>query len=453
MNLLDKRVPPYKTVLLLSWPTIVEQILQTLVGFADTAMVGSLGAVATASISVCTSTLWLLNGILNAFAIGFCVLMARSIGSENIKDAKLMAKQCFVWTLVFGVLLTIIMSIVGQHLAIWMGAEDQVVFYAKKYMRWIGLSYLGQFVLISTTCILQNSGDTKTPLMVNILNNIINICLNFFFIFEPRKIGNINVWGAGLGVQGAAMATCFAAYVSAISLSIACFCKDSVIKFDIHSYFAPKIDSLKKSIKLSTPVFLEKCTLSGGQLALTAIITFLGTEALAAHYVANTAESITYLPTHGFATAATTLVAQSLGANDKKLAQKFANLCCIFGVATMTITGLGMYVFAKELVSIFSNDPVVIKMGSEVLKIEAFCEPFFGLSIIVFGILRGARDTKGPFLVSLLGMWIIRIPLAYLLVHFTSLGLSGAWIPMMIDLTIRGSVCFVLLRRKKWLRT
>lgn len=457
INLLDKKVPAYKTILLLSWPTILEQILQTLVGFIDTAMVGSLGAVATASISINTSTIWLVNGVMNAFGTGFAVLIARSIGARDLQKARDMAKQCIVWAAVFGIALMLVMMVVGQYLAVWLNAEPEVVVQARLYMKWIARAYLAQFLLICCSGILRSSGDTKTPLLVNILNNIFNVILNTLFIYRTWQFTifgkTVSIWGAGRGVEGAAMATGAAALISAVCLVLACIFKDFPARIDLKTPSRPDRASLKASLTLGAPVFLERITLSSGQIALTAIISTLGTAALAAHYVANTAESITYLPTFGFATAATTLVAQSLGAGDKPLAKKFASLSTIFGVATMTVMAVVMFIFSRQLVQIFSTDPEVISMGSTILRIEAFAEPFFGLSMLIFGVLRGSGDTKGPFLISLAGMWGIRIPLAFILVRFTGMGLSGAWTAMMLDLVARGIFCFFRFRKGDWLNS
>ena len=455
MNLLDKSVPASKTILLLAWPTIMEQILQTMVSFVDTAMVGSIGPVATAAISVNTSTIWLVNGIMNAFSIGFSVLIAKNIGSRSIDQARHMARQCIIWTAVFGLALTAVMSIIGRYLAIWLNAEPSVAVQAALYMKWIAAAYLGQFMLISCSGILRSTGDTKTPLLVNILNNLANIVLNYFLIFETRTVTafgrSILMPGAGMGVEGAAMATGAAAVLSAILLLCACIVKPSEAQVSLRGSWRPQSGALRTSLRLGTPVFLERITISVGQIALTAIVSSIGTAALAAHYVANTAESITYLPAYGFATAVTTLVAQSLGAGDKALARRFANVCTSFGVVTMTVTGAAMYIFAPQLVGIFSSDAEVIDMGTRCLRIEAFAEPFFALSILIFGVLRGSGDTKGPFLIGLAGMWGIRIPLAFILVRFTSLGLAGAWLAMMFDLMARGIFCFFRLSRGSWL--
>ena len=112
--------------------------------------------------------------------------------------------------------------------------------------------------------------------------------------------------------------------------------------------------------------------------------------------------------------------------------------------------GIVLYLFAYQLVSFFTNSIEVINAGSHLLKIVAICEPFFGLSMMVFGVLRGAGDTRRPFIISIIGMWIVRLPLAYILVNYTSYGLNGAWIAMTIDLIVRGVISYFIFKGGKF---
>ena len=172
-NLLDTSVRPQKTILLLAWPTIVEQILQTAVSYVDTAMVGSVGVLATAAISVNTSTIWLINGIMHATGIGFSVIVSRLLGAGERQRAKQVIRQAVV----LGILFTCAaLGIIAPNLARWMGAEADVVPLAQKYMFTLGSVLLFNMMLVISSYILRGCGDTKTPLKYNIMTNVINIC-------------------------------------------------------------------------------------------------------------------------------------------------------------------------------------------------------------------------------------------------------------------------------------
>jgi putative MATE family efflux protein len=457
LDLLDKNIPPQNIIWYLAWPTIIEQVLQSMVQYVDSAMVGVLGAAATAAVAVNTSTIWLLNGLMNSVAIGFSVLVAREIGAGRPRQARNVVRQSILASSCSGVVLAVIVQMIAGKLPIWMGAADDVVPDAIIYMRYIAAVFPFTMGMIVFSAIIRSSGDTRTPLMFNILTNIINIIGNFLLIFPSRTIliGNsaFTIWGAGMGVGGAALSSAFSTSFSGLCLFAALFRKDHPAGISWKGDWKFDTQLLKTVVRLGTPVALERATLSFGQIALTKLVTGLGTVALASHHLANTAESITYLPPSGFATAATTLVAQSLGSGDRTLAKRYGKLCTMYGTALMTAMGVLMYLLAPQLMGVFTNDAAVIALGTKVLRIEAFAEPFFGLSLLVFGVLRGAGDTKGPFLISLFGMWIVRLPLAWALITFTNLGLAGVWIAMMGDLIVRGICSLWRFRGGSWLTT
>ncbi len=451
LNLLDRTLPPRTIIWALAWPTILEQFLQVTVTYVDSAMVGSLGAQATAAVSVPASTIWLVNGWMNAFAIGFSVLMARNLGSGKTDRARLVTRQAMLSSLIFGTILTISFLNIARVLPHWIGAESAVVPLAQQYYHYIALGYLPNLYMILISTLLRLSGDSRTPLYLNGLNNLMNIILNLFFIFPAIPVGPLSIPGLGLGVKGAAMATSISCTVTSSLLFFILITTHNPIRLSLKGpwNFDPAI--LKTSMRLALPMALERSTLSFGQIVYTKMVGTLGTTALAAHFLAINAESMTYLPASGFATAATTLVAQSLGSEDKHLARRFSSTCVVMGTLLMTLMGVILYLFAPLLMSFFTRDAQVIALGSQVLRLEAFAEPAFGLSILVFGVLRGAGDTKGPFHIAVTGMWLIRLPLAFLLLKTTDLALQGIWFAMVADLNIRGIICLVRYRRFTWL--
>ncbi|WP_320127917.1 MATE family efflux transporter [uncultured Sphaerochaeta sp.] len=449
-DLLDPSLPVRSVIWYLAWPTIVEQILQVTVTYVDSAMVGSLGAEATAAISINNSMIWLINGWMNAIAIGFAVLMARNLGSGNTQKAKETVKQALTASLGYGCILTLLLSVVASYLPVWMGATPEVSPLAYQYMKYIAIGYIPNLMMIVIGALLRSSGDSRTPLYLNALNNLVNIMLNLFFIFPSVTIGSHSFKGLDMGVSGASLATTLACSFTALLLLVSLFTQEKGIKISLKGSWKYNGHIQAQALRLGIPMALERTTLSFGQLALTRMVSSLGTAALAAHYIANTAESITYLPPSGVATAATTLVAQSLGKGDAPLAKKFADNCVIAGTLLMSTMAVFMYIFAPQLIHFFSPDPGVIALGTKVLRIEAFAEPAFGLSLLVFGVLRGAGDMKGPFAISLAGMWILRLPLAWILLKTTNLGLQGIWIAMMSDLILRGIISFFRYRSGVW---
>lgn len=454
LDLLDKSIPPRKIILFLAWPTIVEQILQTLVQYVDTAMVGSLGATATAAVAVGTSSIWLINGVMNAVAIGFAVQIARYIGAGELDRVKRIMTQAVLAIAVGGLFFTGLMELIAPHLPHWLGAETAVVPLATSYLRWFGSAYLFNMAMVVCSNVLRCSGNTKTPLFFNAITNVLNVVGNFLLIFPTREItvfgSTFTMWGAGLGVSGAAISTAASFAFSGLALLGAVYFRESPIRIPIRSSYRPDKHVLREVARLGTPNALERMTLSFGQIAMTALVTGIGTTALAAHHLAITAESISYLPCFGFSAAATTLVAQALGAGETELATRYGRLCTIYGTVLMTVAGALMFIFARGLMSIFTGEAAVLDLGAGVLRIEALAEPFFALSMVIPGVLRGAGDTKWPFYISVIGMWGVRLISAYILAYPLGLGLTGAWIGMVLDLVVRGILSVIRFAAGKW---
>lgn len=196
---------------------------------------------------------------------------------------------------------------------------------------------------------------------------------------------------------------------------------------------------------------MERMTISFGQIAATSMITGLGTMALSANLLADTGEKICYLPVYGFATAGTTLVAQSLGAEEKDLALHYGRWCNRLGIIVMLVTSTAMFLFAVPIIDLFTDDTETILLAAQMLRIEAFAEPLLAIGVVLGGVLRGAGDTRWPFVISLLGMWVVRLPLAYTLIHLFDWGLAAVWGAAIADWAVRAAISCHRFYHKKWM--
>ena len=182
---------------------------------------------------------------------------------------------------------------------------------------------------------------------------------------------------------------------------------------------------------------------------LVRIVSVLGTTAIAANSLGVSAESLCYMAGYGIQDAALALVGQAVGANRRDMAKRFAWLCTAMGMGIMALTGVGLYVFAPQLMGIFTADAAVIALGTRVLRIEAFAEPMFGASIVASGSMQGAGDSTGCFVLNLISMWGVRLTLAVLLAP--RFGLVGVWAAMCAELCTRGVLFLLRMARGRWL--
>lgn len=455
LNLLDRSIPTWKLVIMLAWPSIIEQLLMTAVNYVDTAMVGSIGTYATAAIGVCTSTIFLLMGVMNATGLGFSVMVARKIGESSFDEARSILRQSMLAVVAVGMGLTLLVELIlAPNLPRWMGAAPDVLPHAVTYFRVIGANYLLNTGMILATNMLRCMGDTKTPLKFNILTNLVNVAGNFLLIYPTRRLtlGSLTFTmpGAGWGVGGAAAATALATAFSAVCLLSVLFLRKGPLQISLRDDYKPRPDILRQAFHLGVPSFLERAVISGGQIVSTAMISGLGTAALAAHQLANSGESLCYMPIFGFSIAATTLVAQNLGAGDKERAFQQGAWSTWMSVVVMCTASAVMFALAPNIIDLFSNDAAVIALGGRVLRIEAFAEPFFAIATVVAGVLRGAGDTRWPFYISLAGMWLMRVPIAFVLIHLFGWGLEAIWVGMAIDLFVRGVLCLWRFYKRTW---
>lgn len=442
-----------RLVIRLSIPAILAEISSIVMQYIDAAMVGSLGKDATASIGLVTSTTWFVGGLCISAAMGFSVQAAQYIGAKEEAAARDVLRQSLLVSGGFVLLLSFACVLVSGSLPHWLGGSPEVCEDASRYFFIYACALPAvQFRQLGGS-MLQCSGDMKTPSILNGIMCALDVIFNFFLIFPARtlEIGSrhVMIYGAGLGVEGAALGTALLELVTAlVMLYMLCF-RSETMRVTQKGSWALSRRCLRKAVRISVPMAFEHGILSGAQIISTKIVSPLGTVSVAANSLAVTAESLCYMPGYGIASAATTLVGQSIGARRREQARGFARLSVLLGVVMMTAAGFLMFFFAPEMFSILTSDEAVRTLGVQVLRIEVFAEPLYACSIVAAGALRGAGDTLVPSVMNLLSMWGIRISMAAFLAP--RIGLKGVWIAMCVELCIRGIFFLLRLFREKWL--
>ena len=444
-----------RTILKLAWPAILEQFLICMASLADTAMVGSIGASATAAVAVNISSIWLINGFITSLSVGFSYLIAHAVGSGDGDRSRWITAQGLVCAAVLGLLLALGVELICHPLPIWLGAAPEVIPQAQRYMQIIGYGLTAQTLSVVLSAIFRSAGNTRIPLAANLTSNAANIVGNFFLIYPVRSltIGShtISIWGAGLGVAGAACSTMLSQMLLLVILLVFLTTAKTPIRLNpFHTDYHVERQVLGQLWHISIPVLLERLTLTSGQVALTAMISGLGTISLAAHYLTNQTEGLLYLPAYGFAYTATALVGQALGAGRRDLADRFAFRICWIGSAVIIAACVPVAIFSRPIISLFSREPEVIALGSKTLFIAAATEIFFSFTVIAGGISRGSGDVRFSLLVSIIGMWGLRIGLVWLAIHPLALGVTGVWLAIAADCFIRMLLCIWRIKSRKW---
>lgn len=445
-----------RLIVSLSIPSILATISLTIMFFIDAAMVGHLGAQASASIGLVETTTWLMGGLGSAANMGFSVQVAHAIGANDFERAHRVLRQSLVCCLIWSLAITTVSLAIAPFLPLWLGGTVEIARDASLYFAIVGLAGIFFQMEGLAGSMLKCSGNMKIPSILNILMCIMDVVFNYLFIYV-----------LDMGVKGAAMGTGLAEFITALLMLWFLLVRSDMLGLfgakkqsgrgrafsrnaEHWEWYKPTSAVVGNAFKIGAPMGLQHMLMGGAQIVSTIIVAPLGTVAIAANSLAITVESLCYMPGYGIAEAATTLVGQGIGAGQKLLTRSFAYLSVALGMGVMTLMGLLMWIFAPELMSLMTPVADIIEAGADALRIEALAEPMFAAAIVCNGVFIGAADTLKPAAMSLSSMWLVRLTLAAFLAP--RYGLSGVWTAMAIELTFRGLIFLIRLFHGGWYR-
>ncbi|MCQ2227764.1 MAG: MATE family efflux transporter [Bacteroidales bacterium] len=437
----------------LSLPSMLAQLSTIIMEYIDASMVGSLGAEASASIGLVSTTLWLFGGVISSVSTGFYVQVAHRIGAADDEGARDVLRQSLVAALMAGISIAAVGVLISGQLPHWLGGDELVCDDASAYFFIFCLSL--PILQINSLCggMLRSSGNMHVPSALNVIMCALDVLFNWLFIFPDREISlfgfGMTIPGFDMGVRGAALATLLATAVTASAMLCFLLFKSNTLRLKGHpGSFRPTRQIIAKALHIGLPMGIEHAVFCGAQIMSTIIVAPLGTAAIAANSFGIIVESLCYMPGYGIAESATTLVGQSLGARRSDLASSFARITVAMGIGVMTLMGIIMYIMAPFVMSFMTPDAHVAALSVSALRIEAFAEPMFAASIVAYGVFVGAGDTLIPCIMNLVSIWAVRISLAALLA--SSMGLNGVWLAMCIELCFRGIIFLIRLVWGKW---
>ena len=436
----------------LAWPSVLTMLLQTFNGLMDTLFVGHLphSKQALAATGIGGQVIFLLISLAMGVSVGTTALVARFTGADNHEDRLRATAQSltlsFALSLVFSALFYFgRFWIIGLMLTGKDGPEAAAL--CGQFLSVALVATVPLFLMNTLMGAFRGLGDTRTPMVVQTIAILTHITCNWLLIYGHLGFPRMGVAGAGAALACSIfVGTILYFVVLARNSPLGAALTRAYLRFDTSLEWYGRI------LKIGIPASVQAVIRSLAMMSFTGMLarTLEGSTAVAALSIGVRAEAIAYMPGFGYSVAASALVGQCLGAGDPRRAERSAWAATTQAMLVMAIVGVGFYLFSEPLAGLFTNDASVRHLGAQYLQINAVCEPFMALGMVLTGALQGAGDTVRPTFITFFTMWIVRIPLASWLMFHQGLQTRGAWWSMCVTAIIGGMLTTALFQAGSW---
>jgi len=432
-----------KNILRMVWPATLESTLQMSVGMVAMAMIGHVGPGAVGAVGLSARVTQIVWAIFASIGTGATVLIARAVGAGDKEAARRTAQQALLLAMVLVSTLTLLVVWQARWLMVTLfRAESYTLDMSFGFLSLVawGMPFMAVMQVVGAA--MRGAGNTRTPMFVALVVNVINVCANYVLIY-----GHFGF--PALGLRGAAMATIAAQGVGAI-LALYFLASSNEFSFALFKGYIFDTKLVRSILRIGIPAAAEMIFWQVATLVLMRLIVGFGTEELAAHQLGLTAESLSYMPAVGFGIAATAFVGQSLGAENPRQAERYVAEILRFCLILTVITAAVLFFVPEVVMGFLTRDAEVIRLGAIYLQLMAVAQFPQQIAGVLNGALRGAGDTKAPMFIGGIGLWLVRLPLAFILSRGFGLGITGVWVAMTIDLFFRFGLSSYRYYRGHW---
>lgn len=408
-----------RRVLNLAWPVIGENMLETMLDIVNTILVAGLGTAALAGVGSGLQIMFFLLAALAALSVGSSILVAQAVGARALDRAGRLARQSLLWSLILSIPLALVgWSLAGPIIGLF-GLEPDVAKIGTGYLQVTMGTVVVLVALLIGGGVLRGAGDSRTPMIVTAIANVLNLGLAYSLIYGHFGLPN-------LGAVGSAWAAFMSRSVALILLVIALWRGRNGVTIAGAGGWRPDWSVARRVLGLGVPAAVEQLLMATAFLMLTILVAHLGTDALAAQRISMSALSFSFLPGLGFSIAATALVGQAVGARRPRDGIGVANVATTWAVIWMSTIGAIFLIFATPIMQLFTSDPNVIRIGAAGLRVVALTQPFWGIGMVNSGALRGTGDTRFPLIIGASGIWTA-VLIAWLVLTFIGGSLPAVW--------------------------
>lgn len=428
----------------ISWPMFLITVFAFFVGFADVYVAGFIGSEVQAAVGFISQLYFLITIVANAISIGTLALISRAIGSGDKKKAISVARQSLIFSMVVAAAITVSCLVFYREIISFAGFPADTRIIAEKFMRIFALSLGPNYILIISNAIFRASGEVGKPLVTMLLVSLINIVGDFILVLGVPPFPKMGY--AGIAISTAASVT------AGMAASLYLF----TIGWWRSLYFERwevSLDKIASIARLGWPAAMLQIAWTAGTILLYNILGRLGAAGITAMASITNGlriEGVIYLPAFALNMAASVLVGQNLGAGRADRASHAGWNIAKTGVIFISLMSVPVFIWAEQFASLLTTDPAVLAETARYLRFNMLSEPFMALSVILGGGMQGAGDTRGTMWVIVTAMWLIRLPLAYLLAIVMVLGATGVWIAMITSMACQGMLMALRFQKGQW---
>lgn len=447
---IEGEIPKYKKVakdvLKIVWPAMIEGFLVALVSIFDGIMVSSLGNNAPAAVTITKQPIFFMICFITALNIAVTAIVARRKGERNPDSVNKTMHSAIQISFIFSVVLSILVFFLVSPINKLMGANEDTLDLANKYLRIISLGFVFNALRLTINACQRGIGNTHISMITNVIANLVNIFFNYVLI-------NGNLGAKALGIEGAAIATVIGNGVAFIICLIAIMRNNEYLNLDIHNIFKIDKDSYKSIFTLFPSAMIEQAIMRFGFILFALIVNHLGTEATYVHGVCSDINSLMFTLADGFAIGTSAIVGHKLGEKRRDLAIVYAKVSMSISLLVALIIALIMVFLRTPLILLYNpaNDKL-LEQAKFIMLIAALTTLPQNIQWVLTGILRGSGDTKFTARSSLVSIVIIRPIVSYCLCYLTPLGIVGAWIGMFVDQTVRLCANIFRFKSRAWMK-
>lgn len=438
-----------KLILAISMPVFIELLMGTLFGMVDMIMIGNSGTgpvitESIAAIGITNQYMFIGLSLVSALTTGATAMIARYVGAKRHDRIESVVRHILVLTMVFLAVPVALLGIgrAGQIMAL-IGAEPDAIATGRMYFQIIMAGFVFQAFNFAVFASMRGAGDTKSPMRINLLVNGLNVIGNAILIFGLFGFPRLGVTGAGISTaisHVVASALCLRYLLSGRQL----------VKLNLREKFTLDKNVLYNLVVIGVPAAIEQVLFRVGILLYVRTVAGLGTAVYATHQLSLNILSLSFTIGQSFGTAASTLVGRSLGEEDTDLAYAYMRETQRYGIMVSLFVAVLFFFFSHHVVRLYTSDPEIIGLASGVLRMIAIIQPFQAAQFILAGGLRGAGDTRFTLVSTGAGVLVVRNVFAWFLVLVRGMGLTGAWIALMIDQLVRWVLITWRVRSGRW---